>query len=1458
MYILTMKKNKTLKKRQRQRGGGYTDSRIHGCPDDPKYPNRFYRKQAPEGKKPLVCQEKLKPNEYFDDVTGWVKILGREKATPVPVNTYIKAKEKCPNGYRRNKEGVCIHRQEYLDELQRIRDERAKVLATIVEEESKERLDIIKEIDDVADVDVENKEAKLNLFSEELSQKEAIINEERRLIEEEKDKNKSQLAEITERENTLLDKYIEVGEVLDTAEAKIAAENNKIVEENNKIAERKTELDRTEKNLNEQEKKLTQNREELSEQINEERRLIEEEKDKNESQLAEITERENTLLDKYIEVGEVLDTAEAKIAAENKKIAERKTGLDQTEKNLNEQEINLNEQKKKLTQKREELSEQQSKIENVLKKNTLETQRILSKITIEQTNLQHKRTKFDEEKKTYDETVKKLEIEKSALTDKAQILELLFVTQKEENAKTALRLQLWEDELRLREEQHAESELAFFELTEKLIKKETELNEKEFNIQERETEMEAKEIQLTTKIAELNQTKQQIENVLKPMVLAADRTTTKNAEERNRLNSEIDKLKESKRNFELEKKQIIKDAYAKIQEDLEKVKTKQAALNNREKELDIKNESLKQELDKAVKERSKVQQDTDKLAIDKTKMDDLAARRTKIFNKLKNQLEVSENELKASEASLEALKIKLEEEIKKAEEREGAFQGNVNRLFFLPKMYGLSYIENMRKQYYPLIEQNDILYFFDFDQTISDDKGAFGFKRGDSVTKFTRGGQETLDMLNGFTRDGVRWFISTAKYPDAVKTSVYSNIVQRRINLSKIPIAEGDTFQEPVIQEADNNFGIKRGDEPAVLTVAEMSDFVSPSGKKKISYFNNVLTTSPDEANVGLDKWYSVRFVLDNIKKSGGKMPQLIVFTDDSALNVYNLFKLEGLPKDFFYGVSFMGVIYEPNGAPETGFYETMEKINNEKQFKLIYPDDYIVEGPAMTEYQIMEYQLRRETKYGTPIEEGGEKEEPIVLSKQKLERIVNLISGQGKKNLPKISEAKFREFLIIKGVPVDDNNAAKEGEFNKLCEEVKQILVKEGLYDPKKPDQNNRYFLDMMDDNKEEEVRKKIYDIYRQFLSPVPSYDVEYDDKRMRKSYGLQNTNVLINNGVSSAVSSQVLIRPYVDEDAEKKKRLNDIEARKQAQKEGKPLPPIVPLNPPFNFKTWVGVVGDVVSAKEYLNTTFVKGKIVNVETNKETKYEMLSAGQKKDVKASVMQCLEHFFSMPKIAENKIAPDAIKLKPINRELLIQFLKQRFGPGNKAEDASKYELLPKDKENYATGSIGIRLIDTATFDALASMYEKNSVTELLKAENIQVGKEIVEKKAVIKMDPYVLIEETKAKIKSFEGKELNKEEEAELDNLEKQLRILLMKTKKVLTPPLTDVDVTPPPPPPLTDEQNVKFKKMKTMLPEGAVRQKMNNEGIHKTIIDAFFATKGGRRTRKKRRPKRRRNTKRN
>jgi hypothetical protein len=1172
-------------------------------------------------------------------------------------------------------------------------------------------------------------------------------------------------------------------------------------EDRDEIAE---EIGEGEDVLGEKEAMLNDFEQELKQKeaiIEGERRLIETERERNVSQLEEITQRENELFDSFISAGKTLDNAEAKIAEEREAISQQKSELE--------------EKLVRLEQNRQSLNEQQLKIENVLKTTIQDSKRILEKNTREQKTLAQKRAKLDEEERTFNKQKKVLETLLEIKVANAESLEAILVTQKEENEKTALRLQLWEDELRVREQQRTEGELAFFELSEKLLKKETELNEREFNVSAREEQMNAK-------LADLNDTKSHIENVLKPMVLDAARTAEKNQQERNRLNSDSDKLKQERRNFELDKDQIIKETYAQIEDDLKKVKAKQAALFKRENEFNTKNESLEKELGKAKEE---VIQDRVKLEKERERLDIVAARRREIFGKLKAQLKESEEKLKENETQLETLRVKLVEEIKKAEEREGAFQGNVNRLFFLPKTYGLSYIQDLRKQYYPLIEDKDIAYFFDFDQTISDEKGGRTFKKGDSVTKFTRGGQQTLDMLNGFTENGLRWYIATAKYPDAVKSSVYSNIAQRGINLSKVPIVEGDTFQEPQIQEADNNFG-KRLVKDADLRVAEMSDF---QGKKTISYFNNVLTTSPDKDNAGLDKWYSVRFVLDNMKQRGEALPKLILFTDDSATNIYNLFKLEGLPQDFFYGISFMGVIYEPNGVPEGGFYEAMEKINNEKQFKLIYPDDYIVEGPAMTEYQIMEYQLRRETKYGSPIEEG-EKEEPVVLSKQKLEKIMNIISGlgQNKRNLPKISEAKFREFLKVKGVPVDDQNVAQEGDFNKLCEEVKQILVQKGIYDPKKPDESTRYFLNKMEDNKEEEVREEVYNIYREFLPPVPSYDVEYDDPtKMRKSYALQNTIVLING----AVAPQILVKP------------------ENAIQEVRP------------WVNYLGTVGNRVLAKEYpgSNTLFAPGKITAVFQNP-TKYDILSSNQKKDVKESVKQCLEHFLSVPKLVENRITSGPVQLKPIKRENLIQLLKRRFGPGQKFEDATKYALLPKEKEEYAEANIGINLIDTATYDDIASKFEKSSVDDLLKREGIQVGKQLAVKKDAKKVDPSVRKEEIRSQIRSFEGRELSEDEEKLLDGLRYQLSQLEFRYPTAPAPaPATAVVL-------LTDEQVAKYKKMKSMnLPEMAIRQKMAAEGIPVSLINAFFeAPKGGkkRKTRKTRKlrknKKKRRNTKRN
>jgi hypothetical protein len=588
---------------------------------------------------------------------------------------------------------------------------------------------------------------------------------------------------------------------------------------------------------------------------------------------------------------------------------------------------------------------------------------------------------------------------------------------------------------------------------------------------------------------------------------------------------------------------------------------------------------------------------------------------------------------------------------------------------------------------------------------------------------------------------------------------------------------------------------------------------------------------------------------LDNIKQRGEELPKLILFTDDSAINIYNLFKLEGLPKDFFYGISFMGVIYEPNGRPESGFYEAMEKINNEKQFKLIYPDDYIVEGPAMTEYQIMEYQLRRETKYGTPLEEG-EKEEPVVLTKQKFERIMNIISGigQNKKNLPKISETKFLEFLKIKGVPVDDSNVAKEGEFNKICEEVKQILIREGIFDPKKPEENVRHFLHMVEEGRGEEAREKIYNIYREFLPPVPSYDVEYDDpSKMRKSFALQNTKVADERGVAN----QTLIKPLEMADAGGEK---------------------------FPWKAYLGAVGKRVLAKEYpdkpgSSTPFAAGTITAVFENP-TNYEKLSSNQKKDVKESVRQCLEFFVAVPKFPENRVIAEKPKTRQITRELLIKELRRRYQEGSKYEDPSLFELLPQS----ADGKMGLTLIDRDTFSYLSNQYDQASVIRLLQEEGIDVGKQVVKKRETkTKVDPAIRIQEVKTLIQEMEGKEaLNADEQTQLDGLKEELLKLEFASRlqlrgaptkavpeaadtKAIVAEASDTKAVIAEVRPLTDADREKYNTMKKMFPEPVVRQRMTRDGFSPTIIDAFIAEppKGGKHTRKKRRPRKRRNTKR-
>lgn len=232
-----------------------------------------------------------------------------------------------------------------------------------------------------------------------------------------------------------------------------------------------------------------------------------------------------------------------------------------------------------------------------------------------------------------------------------------------------------------------------------------------------------------------------------------------------------------------------------------------------------------------------------------------------------------------------------------------------NKLFFLPRTYGLTHIEDFRKKYYPDVEQKDILYFFDFDQTVSDSNDRTGMPRG---------GQATIDFFNKLTADGIRWYINTAKKIGELPT-VFNNMRSRHIPFSQPVVADARFVEFPNTSQDVTRVNVPNLDGRTTV----------------LGYTNNVLTAE-------FEKWLVIQFVLENLERQGKERPKLIILTDDSALNILLCFK--PLSRQLYKGVDFMGVIYEPPvGVEKEGLYaESIKEIKEMPDVQLIYPDGYV------------------------------------------------------------------------------------------------------------------------------------------------------------------------------------------------------------------------------------------------------------------------------------------------------------------------------------------------------------------------------------------------------------------------------------------------------------------------------------------------------------------------------------
>lgn len=170
----------------------------------------------------------------------------------------------------------------------------------------------------------------------------------------------------------------------------------------------------------------------------------------------------------------------------------------------------------------------------------------------------------------------------------------------------------------------------------------------------------------------------------------------------------------------------------------------------------------------------------------------------------------------------------------------------------------------------------DILVVFDYDQTLTQKDGMKG-----SI----RGGEPTRNFLVFMNEHKIKWYINTARGPGSVGAVAQSC---KNLGIPFSPIS--------IVKDQKQCFSEKPG-------LGYIGYSVKDNEGVEIGLCNNIISA-------GYNKDIAIDFILKNLSSS----PKLVIFVDDNAINVYNVYQYFRHIHPTMY---FLGVVYEPYASEE-------------------------------------------------------------------------------------------------------------------------------------------------------------------------------------------------------------------------------------------------------------------------------------------------------------------------------------------------------------------------------------------------------------------------------------------------------------------------------------------------------------------------------------------------------------
>jgi len=276
--------------------------------------------------------------------------------------------------------------------------------------------------------------------------------------------------------------------------------------------------------------------------------------------------------------------------------------------------------------------------------------------------------------------------------------------------------------------------------------------------------------------------------------------------------------------------------------------------------------ALREKQEQRVKE-GRVQPETSKEAVKPTRLI-----KKEIMDAAEKKLKEQQKRLKGAKGQerIESINKAIAESQKaynKAKQEFNIASEEKDPVYLLEKGSSLSIVEKFIER--SGLKADEIIGMFDFDGTLTQKTGA---------TVNARGGDATRSMITNLNTKGIKWYINTAAPPGGLGSMVGQMETTLRIPLSPTKIYPG----QPECKKGANSKSYK-------------SDMIE-SGTFGVC--NNMISHKDKEK----DK--AAEFILSKLTTQ----PKLVVFVDDSYMNVYTMYKYFENKE----GIQFIGILYEP------------------------------------------------------------------------------------------------------------------------------------------------------------------------------------------------------------------------------------------------------------------------------------------------------------------------------------------------------------------------------------------------------------------------------------------------------------------------------------------------------------------------------------------------------------------